>query len=114
MSKARLVITALFTEGLTPSQVAERYGVHRAWVYKLKARYEAEGDTALEPRSRAPRTNSNATPAATVDWSYGSANNSPRPAWTPAPTPSTGTCATATAPCCRGPRSTGSWSAPAN
>ena len=41
MSKARLVITALFTEGLTPSQVAERYGVHRAWVYKLKARYDA-------------------------------------------------------------------------
>ncbi len=67
MSKARLVITALFTEGLTPAEVAERYGVHRAWVYKLKARYDAEGDTALEPRSRAPKTHPNATPAATVD-----------------------------------------------
>ncbi|MBI2243427.1 MAG: IS481 family transposase [Nocardioides sp.] len=67
MSKARLVITALFVEGLRPAEVAERYGVHRAWVYKLKARYEAEGDTALEPRSRAPRTHPNATPAATVD-----------------------------------------------
>jgi transposase len=30
-------------EGQTPSEVAQRYGVHRAWVYKLKARYEAEG-----------------------------------------------------------------------
>lgn len=67
MSKARLIITALVVEGLEPAEVAERYGVHRAWVYKLKARYEAEGDAALEPRSRAPKTNPNATPAATVD-----------------------------------------------
>jgi transposase InsO family protein len=67
MSKARLVITALFSEGLTPAEVAARYGVHRAWVYKLKARYEAEGDAALEPRSRAPKTNPRATPPATLD-----------------------------------------------
>ncbi len=56
MSKARLVITALFIDHQTPTEVAARYGVHRAWVYKLKARYEAEGDTALEPRSRRPQT----------------------------------------------------------
>jgi hypothetical protein len=30
-------------------QVAARYGVHRARVYKFKAPYEAEGDNALEP-----------------------------------------------------------------
>ena len=41
-SKARLVITALFVDHQTPAEVAARYGVHRAWVYKLKARYEAE------------------------------------------------------------------------
>lgn len=46
MSKARLVITALFTEKQTPAEVARRYGVHRSWVYKLKARYEAEGEAA--------------------------------------------------------------------
>ncbi len=56
MSKARLVITAQFVAHQTPAEVAARYGVHRAWVYKLKARYEAEGDTALEPRSRRPKT----------------------------------------------------------
>jgi transposase InsO family protein len=67
MSKAQLVITALFVEKQTPAQVAARYGVHRAWVYKLKARYEAEGDTALEPRSRRPRTSPSATPPATVE-----------------------------------------------
>src|SRR3982750_4463904 len=67
MSKARLVITALFEEGQSPSEVARRYGVHRAWVYKLKARYEAEGKAALEPRSRRPKTSPTALPAEVAD-----------------------------------------------
>jgi transposase InsO family protein len=67
MSKARLVITALFVEKQTPSQVAARYGVHRSWVYRLKARYEAEGEAAFEPRSRRPHTSPAATPAATAE-----------------------------------------------
>jgi transposase InsO family protein len=61
MSKARLVITALFVENQTPSEVAVRYGVHRSWVYRLKARYETEGEAAFEPRSRRPKTSPNAT-----------------------------------------------------
>ncbi|MPZ96595.1 MAG: IS481 family transposase [Propionibacteriales bacterium] len=67
MSKARLVITALFVEHQTPAEVAARYGVHRAWVYKLKARYETEGETALEPRSRRPKTSPAATAPETVE-----------------------------------------------
>ena len=67
MSKARLVITALFVDHQTPAEVAARYGVHRSWVYKLKARYEAEGETALEPRTRRPKTIPTATPPATVE-----------------------------------------------
>ena len=67
MSKARLVITALFIEHQTPAEVAARYGVHRSWVYKLKARYEAEGEAALEARSRAPKTSPGATPPETVE-----------------------------------------------
>ena len=67
MSKARLVITALFVENQTPGEVAARYGVHRSWVYRLKARYEAEGEAAFEPRSRAPKTSPRATPAAHVE-----------------------------------------------
>jgi hypothetical protein len=66
-SKARLVITALFVDHQTPAEVAARYGVHRAWVYKLKARYEAEGEAALEPRSRRPKTSPTAVPSAVVD-----------------------------------------------
>jgi transposase len=91
MSKARLVITALFLEKQTPSQVAARYGVHRAWVYKLKARYEAEGDTALEPRSRRPSTHPAPSHPRRSSWSYGYARNSSKPATTPAQTPCCGT-----------------------
>ena len=54
-SKARLLITALFIENQSPAEVAARYGVHRSWAYKLKTRYEAEGDDAYEPKSRRPR-----------------------------------------------------------
>jgi transposase InsO family protein len=67
MSKARLVITALFVDKQTPAEVAARYGVHRAWVYKLKARYEAEGQTAVEPRSRRPKTSPAALSPEVVD-----------------------------------------------
>jgi transposase len=66
MSKARLVLTALFVDRQTPTEVAARYGVHRAWVYRLKARSQTEGEAALEPRSRRPKTSPTAIPAATV------------------------------------------------
>jgi transposase InsO family protein len=67
MSKARLVITALLTENLTVSEVADRYGVHRSWIYRLKARYEEVGEAAFEPLSRRPHTTPNATNAETVE-----------------------------------------------
>ena len=54
MSKARLVITALVVEQQTVAEVAARYGVHRSWVYRLKARYDDDGEAAFEPRSRRP------------------------------------------------------------
>lgn len=55
------MITALFAENQTPSEVAVRYGVDRTWVYRLKARHEAEGEAAFEPRSRRPKTSPSAT-----------------------------------------------------
>ena len=67
MSKARLVITAVVLEGRSPSEVSATYGVSRSWVYELVARYRAEGDGALEPRSRRPRTNPRATPPLVVE-----------------------------------------------
>ena len=50
MSKARLVLTPLFVDGQTPAQAAERYGVHRSWVYKLKAGFETDGEAATISR----------------------------------------------------------------
>ncbi|MBZ5740760.1 IS481 family transposase [Nocardioides mangrovi] len=67
MSKARLVITAVEIEGITQAEAARRYGVSKGWVSKLIARYRTEGDTAFEPRSKAPKTSPTATPAPTVD-----------------------------------------------
>lgn len=49
------------------AEVAESSGVSRSWRYELLARYRAEGDEALEPRSRRPKTVPNATSAATVE-----------------------------------------------
>jgi transposase len=66
MSKARLVLTALFVDRQPPAEVAARYGVHRSWVYKLKARYQAEGEAAFQPRSRRPKTSPTAIPPTTV------------------------------------------------
>ncbi len=90
-SKARLVITALVVDHQSRAEVAARYGLHRAWVYKLKARYEAEGDAALEPRSRRPETSPTALDPALIDLIVRLRKCLPSPAWTTAPTPSPGT-----------------------
>jgi transposase InsO family protein len=57
MSMARVVISAVVLEGRSKSEVARDYGVSRRWVQTLVARYQAEGETAFEPRSRRPRSN---------------------------------------------------------
>src|SRR5215472_13917933 len=56
MSLERLVVTAIYVEGRSKSAVAREYRVSRRWVQKLAARYVAEGEAGLEPRSRRPRT----------------------------------------------------------
>jgi transposase InsO family protein len=67
MSKARLVITAVVTEGRSQGEVARAYGVSQGWVSRLVARYRAEGEAAFEPRSRRPKTSPRAIPASTAD-----------------------------------------------
>jgi transposase InsO family protein len=67
MSKARLVLTALFVDRQTPAEVGQRYGVHRSWVYRLKARFETDGEAAFEPRSRRPKSGPTAIGPAAVD-----------------------------------------------
>jgi transposase len=60
MSKARLVITAVITEGRSQGEVARAYRVSQGWVSRLVARYQAEGQAAFEPRSRRPKTSPSA------------------------------------------------------
>jgi transposase InsO family protein len=55
MGMARYLVEAHLREGRPVSELARSHGVHRSWIYKLLARYRAEGDAGLEPRSRRPR-----------------------------------------------------------
>jgi len=56
MFLARYVVQAVRVEHRPVREVAGSYGISRAWVYALLARYDTEGETAFEPRSRAPKT----------------------------------------------------------
>lgn len=56
MALTRLLITAVLVENRPVPEVAAAYGVSRSWLYELLARYRTEGDAALQPRSRRPRT----------------------------------------------------------
>ena len=56
MSLARLVVTAVRIEGRTKAEVSRDYGVSPRWVYELCRRFDSEGETGLEPRSRRPRS----------------------------------------------------------
>ena len=56
-SKAQVIVLTLIHEGLTPSQVAARFGVSRQWVHRLLLRYKAGGLEGLEPSSKAPHSN---------------------------------------------------------
>jgi transposase InsO family protein len=67
MSRARLVITAVVTEGRSQGEVARAYGVSQGWVSRLVARYREEGEAAFEPRSRRPKTSPNAIAPQTAE-----------------------------------------------
>lgn len=63
MSKARLVVAAVEIEHRPISEVAREYQVARSWIYTLLARFRAEGEAGLEPRSRRPASNPRQLPA---------------------------------------------------
>jgi len=67
MSRARLVITAVVVEGRTQADVARSYGVSPGWVSKLVARYRTDGEAALEPRSRRPKSSPSRLDPAVVE-----------------------------------------------
>ena len=55
MDIAGYLVTAVLVEGRSPREVARAHGVSKTWVYELLARYRAEGEAGLVPRSKRPR-----------------------------------------------------------
>jgi transposase InsO family protein len=55
MGMGRYLVEAHMREGRPVAELAASHGVHRSWIYKLIARYRAEGEAGLDARSRRPR-----------------------------------------------------------
>jgi transposase InsO family protein len=54
MQMAKYLVNAVLVEGQSARAVARDHGVSKTWHYELIARYEAEGDAGLIPRSKRP------------------------------------------------------------
>ena len=63
MGRARYLVEAMVVEGRSPTELARSHGVARSWLYKLLARFREGGYSALEPRSRRPRSSPRRTGA---------------------------------------------------
>jgi transposase InsO family protein len=62
MDAGRYLVEAHLREGRPISELAKAHGVHRSWLYKLRARYQREGAAGLVPRSRRPHRSPAAMP----------------------------------------------------
>lgn len=61
MSKSHVIVLSVVQQGLTKTEVAEKFGVSWRWVHTLVTRYEKDGLAGIEPKSRRPHTNPNQT-----------------------------------------------------
>jgi transposase InsO family protein len=59
----RVIVLSVVSGGLSVTEAAARFGVGRQWVHVLVARYRADGEAGLEPRTRRPRSSPTAVPA---------------------------------------------------
>jgi transposase len=86
MSLARLVVAAVRVEGRTKAEVARDFGLSPRWVYELVRRFDAEGESGLEPRSRRPQRSPRRTAEELEDEIVELRNGSWTRAWMLAPT----------------------------
>ena len=56
MGMARYLVEAHLREGRSVAELAAAHSVHPSWIYKLLARYRAQGESGLVPGSRRPKT----------------------------------------------------------
>jgi len=61
MSRARVAVLKVISKQLSVTAAAAEYGYSRQHLHRLIARYEAGGLDAVEPRSRKPKSNPQAT-----------------------------------------------------
>src|SRR4051794_3742421 len=62
MDLAGYVINAVLVEGRSVAEVAAEHGMSRSWLYELLARYRADGEKGLKPKSRRPRSSPRRVP----------------------------------------------------
>jgi transposase InsO family protein len=67
MSKARVAVLKVVTKELSVTAAAAQHGYSRQHLHRLLARYEQGGLDAVDPRSRRPRSNPQATPQVVRD-----------------------------------------------
>ncbi len=67
MSKNRVVVLKVIAKQFTVAEAAERYGLSRRHVHRLLARYRQGGLEAVDPQSRRPKSNPQATPPEVAD-----------------------------------------------
>lgn len=67
MSKHRVVVLKIVAKQLTVTEAAQQYGLSRRQLHRLLARYRDGGLEAVDPQSRRPRTNPQATPPEVID-----------------------------------------------
>ncbi|SBT30305.1 Hypothetical protein PFR_JS14_2146 [Propionibacterium freudenreichii] len=82
MSKNHVAVMSVVSGSMSVAQASREFGISRQHVYRLVARYRAEGPEGLEPRSRAPRSHPNQTPAGGVNGSSRCVDSWSARAWT--------------------------------
>lgn len=66
-NKNRAIVLSITEGGLTPTEAAKRFEVSTRWIRTLTARYRAGGLKDVDPQSKRPHTNPNATDASVID-----------------------------------------------
>lgn len=61
MDLAGYVVNAVLVEGRSVKEVCEAHGISRSWLYELIARYRAEGEEGLRPKSKRPHSSPSRT-----------------------------------------------------
>ena len=66
-NKNEVIVSSVIEAGMSISEAVTRFGISRHWVYTLIQRYQQDGLTGLQPRSRRPHRHPHQCPLHVVD-----------------------------------------------